>query len=415
MLKDWAVALERSRPLFVGVALAVLAYVPAVADPSPYGLRERHLVERGTPSIEIAGMRVFHSPGSEAQARAYGETVADAARWYRANTDWRGPLTMAVLDRKDWADLVTWPYPVPHAEITGSMVVMPRDIASFPGFDRWGLDGHQLNLALTLHELGHIIMREQDIRPANHWIDELVANVVMAAYVREAAPDLEFILEGPPAGFANPGPHDQLVDLDNFYSGGGLENYAWFQFRLAVLADHLARSRPVAALIEELAAAFPEPPPGIRDAVFATLAKLDAIAPGSSALVADMAGDGAAPRIATVSCGALDKAAPADGPMTILHVENRGTEPVRHRIPEKVAYEAGFDVRMEQFNNDIDDAELKQLVDAAVTEALASADSYGAVAQGSVETVSYKTGALMEVGDRCLLLPERPSMLILPE
>lgn len=185
--------------------LAALAMVvAALAQPAPHGLRERDLIARGTPVLTVDGLTVFHSPGSEPEARAYGRTVADAARWFRAHTAWDGPLVMAVLDADDWAQLVTLPYPVPHAEIIGSMVVMPKDISGFPGFGDWSLDARRLNLALTVHELGHIIMRGQGVLPGNHWIDELMANVVMAAYVRAHPGDLDFILAGPPEGFANP-------------------------------------------------------------------------------------------------------------------------------------------------------------------------------------------------------------------
>lgn len=405
-----------ARALLAALALVVAAAVAALAQPAPHGLRERDLIARGTPVLTVDGLTVFHSPGSEPEARAYGRTVADAARWFRAHTAWDGPLVMAVLDADDWAQLVMLPYPVPHAEIIGSMVVMPKDISGFPGFGDWSLDARRLNLALTVHELGHIIMRGQGVLPGNHWIDELMANVVMAAYVRAHPGDLDFILAGPPEGFANPGPFSQLVDLDNFYAGGGLENYAWFQFRLARLAGHLAAAKPVRDLVAALAAAFPEPPPGIRDTIATTLAKLDAIAPGSSALVADMAGDSAAPRVTTGSCEAMKQPQSSGaGAGTVLFVENRGAGDVRHRIPEKVAEDAAYRVRLEHHGEGLGEEELQRRIDAAVATALASTASYSRLAGGRVERVAYRAGALMEVGGRCLSLPGEPSTLILGE
>lgn len=388
----------------------------ALAQPAPHGLRERDLIARGMPSLAVDGLRVFHSSASEEDARSYGRTVAEAARWFRTHTAWNGPLVMAVLDAADWAELVSLPYPVPHAEIIGSMVVMPKDISTFPGFGKWKLDARRLNLALTVHELGHIIMRDQGILPGNHWIDELAANVVMAAYVRAHPGQLDFILAGPPEGFSNPGPFSQLVDLDNFYAGGGLENYAWYQFRLAELAGHLAAAKPARELIAELAGAFPEPPPGIRDTIAATLARLDAIAPGASAVVADMAGDSVAPRAAAASCEAVrESESPGVRPGTVLFVENRGTGAVRHRIPEKVAEDAAYRVRLEHYGDGLDEAELQRRMDAAAAEALAGEESYGRLDAGKVERVAYHAGALMEVGGRCLLLPAEPSVLILDE
>lgn len=297
------------------------------------GVSEAVLQQAGLPSMTVEGVRVYHSASAAAQAGTYGQAIAGALAWYRAQLGWEGEVSLVVLDRADWRRFVLFlPYPVPHAERAWNLVVMPDSIRQFPGFARWGLDGETLNLGLTFHEIGHVVAEQIGLRSGNFWIEELIANLFLAAYVRAEHPELSGILAGVPAGFSNPGPFDQLFDFDTFYAAGGLENYAWFQFRLALLADRMAGTTAFPALIAGMRQAFPAEQVAIRRTVAWTLATLEAIAPGSTAAVGDMAGDGLLPQLTPAACDTLPaSAARAEG---LLLLDNRSAEALAVELPE---------------------------------------------------------------------------------
>lgn len=317
------------------LASLLLQVLPAAAAPPVRGLSEPYLAQRGLPLLTIEGLRVYHSPGAAAEARTYGQALAGALAWYRATlgpAGWDGEIVVAVLDAADWREMVALPYPVPHAERRWGLVVMPDSIASFPGFADWDLDATLLNEALTFHEVGHIIAPRLGLMAGNHWVEELIANLFLAAYARAERPDLEPILAGVPPRFANPGPFDQLFDLDSFYAGGGLENYAWFQFRLAALADALVRGRDFAALVEALRQAFPRERAATRLTLRRSLDLLteaagSATQPAPTALVGDLAGDGVLPLLEARPCAADG----ADGgEQALVFLDNRGDRPLRY-------------------------------------------------------------------------------------
>jgi hypothetical protein len=322
------------------LALILLALLPAAAGRAapPADLSERMLVARGLPLLTLEGVKVYHSPGARAVAELHGAALAEALAWYRAMLGWQGTLTAVVLDQADWLELVALPYPVPHAQRRWDLVVMPDSIARFPGFPAWDFDDRALTLALTFHEVGHLIAPQLGLASGNHWVEELVANLFLAAYDQAERPDLAAILAGVPPRFANPGPFDQLFDLDSFYAGGGLENYAWFQFRLAALAGRMVEGRGFAEVIAAMRAAFPAEQADRRLTLPRTLALVDKIAPGATLLVADMAGDGVLPALAPQPCGASQPAAAAKQSAGRILFDNRGTAPLGYRAAGAPAF-----------------------------------------------------------------------------
>lgn len=313
------------------LACLLLALLPQAARAAPpERLDAAALAGHGLPLLTVDGIQVYHSAGAREQAERFGRAIAAALAWYRAELGWQGDLAVAVLDAGDWPALVWLPYPVPHAVRPTGLLVMPDSIASFPGFPAWDFDADGLNEALIFHEAGHLIAGELGLLPGNLWVDELVANLFLAAYVRAERPDLARILAGVPPRFANPGPFDQLFDLDSFYAAGGLENYAWFQFRLAALADAMLEGRDFAMVMQGMQAAFPA---DRRLTVARSLALVDAVSPGATALVADMAGDGVLPALAPKDCGASQPVEGAAGPVGWLFFDNRGSAPLGYRTP----------------------------------------------------------------------------------
>ncbi len=298
------------------------------AAPPADGLSEDYLRRSGLSALTVAGVHVYHSATAIEAAQTYGAAIAAALAWYRAELGWQGEVAVAVLDAADWQAMVSLPYPVPHAERAWNVVVMPDSVERFPGFAKWDLDAALLNEALTFHEVGHLVSPGLGLAAGNHWIDELTANLFLAAYVRAERPDLAPILAGVPPRFANPGPFDQLFDLDSFYAGGGLENYAWFQFRLAALADRIVRNRPFAAVMQAMGQAFPAEGADRRLTVPETLARLERVAPGATALVADMGGAGLLPALVP---GACPERVPAAGRESLVFLDNRSAAALGYR------------------------------------------------------------------------------------
>lgn len=270
------------------VSTGLVFSLPAATQPSPFGLDEEQLVARGLSSFETEHLRVHHSWGAEDAARAYAEVLDDAAGWLADGVGWRATLVVAVLDGDDWRALARLPFPVPHARPGESMVVIPTSIAAYPGFDIWRLDARELTTALAVHELGHVAAYDLDINRESLWVGELVANLFMAGYVRERRPDLDALLGGVPDGFDGAGAVRSLAVLDEHYAGVGLENYAWFQFRLAELADVMVEARPFAEIVSGLREEFPFGQTG--DNLADALRRLERIVPGSTAAIADMTG-----------------------------------------------------------------------------------------------------------------------------
>lgn len=378
------------------VAAAVFVSAPGMAQDDHaltyHSLRASDLPYREEP------FPVWHSPSAEREADAFVATMADAVAWYRAETNWDGQLKLAVLNAGDYARYAGQPYPVPYAEVATGLVVMPDSIAAFPGFDAWGLEDRALNTSLTFHEIGHAIARDIGLWSNSFWVDELVANVFLAGYLRAARPDDRSLLQGVPPAFREAARTTRLTDLDDLYAGVGLDNYAWFQFRLAAIADHMVEGRDFGALVEGLRAAFPisETAVGmVMPTPEESLRRLEAIAPGTTALAVDMLGR--LPSLETVACGADDGATEAAG---VVLFENASGEIVRIDTRDG----AEFAVRLEAFGHDIDGAEIARLTEAALATgahgvAIPPAHRY-VLRQQTAGTQLYIAG-----GD-CLIVPE---------
>lgn len=282
---------RRSGALFGAMIMSAWLVVspPVAAQPSPFGLDEAQLVERDLSSFETEHLRVHHSAGADEAARAYADVLNDAAAWLADEVGWNATLVVAVLDGEDWRALARLPFPVPHARPGETMVVIPTSIAPYPGFDVWNLDARELTTALAVHELGHVASYDLDINRESLWVGELVANLFMAGYVRARRPELDALLGGVPDGFDGAGEVRSLAVLDEQYAGVGLENYAWFQFRLAELADAMVKERPFAEIVSGLRREFPFGQ--AAEEMTATLARLERIVPGSTQVIGDMTGE----------------------------------------------------------------------------------------------------------------------------
>ena len=390
-------------------AVTLLSLQPAMAQPSPYGFGESALAGHGLPVVDTGTLRLYHSPSAGAGASQLAKTMSAAVDWYRGRLDWDREIAVAVLDRQDWEALSVVPYPVPYAQLLWDVVVMPDSIESFPGFDRWGFEPRALNEALTFHEIGHIAAHRLGIRSGNHFVEELIANIFLAAYVRAERPDLAFILAGVPAGFDAGMAHRRLVDLDDLYAGVGLMNYAWFQFRLAVLADYMVARAPLEDIVGGLRDAFPADTWHRRETIAASLARLEAIVPGVTSLAADLIGDGLLPRLLPGPCG---QPAKMSGEPKTLFVENRTARDFKYRIPTLLRETIEIELRIDTMLSGIGEDEFESQVEATFAEVMTGDGSYETLAPGRIARHMLSPGTLVETRTGCATMPDHAARLV---
>jgi hypothetical protein len=108
------------------------------------------------------------------------------------------------------------------------------------------------------------------------------------------------MMAGPPTTLPPPR-YKALADLDYIYSGVGIVNYSWFQFRLHVLADSAFEEVPFPVVISRLKAAFPatEGSPVPLDEI---LHRLEKLRPGMTKLVDDLKGPSTIRRVVPGQC-----------------------------------------------------------------------------------------------------------------
>lgn len=233
------------------------------------------------PTIDANGVMAAYSDDAEDEAAFYAAEAMAAVEWYRGELSWDGVINMAVLDREDFQRTTAIPYPSPHAETATGFIVLADHVESHPGFDRWEIAGRDINAAWLFHELGHVIAGELGIASRNLWVNELIASVIMAGYVRSERPEFGGFQAGMPPRFADAGNYETLAEFDRLYFAMGQFDYLWFHFHIAEFADFIVdRAGSLAEAVEGLAREFPASASRRQETVPQTLVRLERIAPG---------------------------------------------------------------------------------------------------------------------------------------
>ena len=240
---------------------------------------------------ETGAVTLHYSPSAQRVATVYVTDISAGVAWYREHLAWTGPVTIAVLNEADFAKVTRIPYPSPHMEPQTGLIIIANQIDAHPGFELWDLAAAPLNTAFALHEVGHLIARDLGIASTSSWINELIANVIMAGYVRAERPDLAGFQNGLPPRFADAGHYRRLAEFDALYFSMGQFNYLWFQFQIARIADYLAADTDFATLIAGLAREFPAAAPRRRLPPDAALERLERVRPGVTALAGRLFGE----------------------------------------------------------------------------------------------------------------------------
>jgi hypothetical protein len=228
-----------------------------------------------------------HSEAASEIAGAYFPEIDAAARWFEDMLGWTGPVRVAVLTAEDYARVGTIPYPSPYTETRTGLIVIADDVSTHPGFELWDLDAFELNAAWAFHELGHKIARDLGIWSPSYFVNELIANVFMAAYVRAERPIFAGFQSGMPPRFASAGTITRLEDFDRVYFGMGQANYLWFHFHLAAMADFIVTDEDFPAIVARLQGEFPLVQPR-AETLAQSFARLERVKPGVTALTAPL-------------------------------------------------------------------------------------------------------------------------------
>ena len=280
---------ERVR-LILGIIAALALHAATVLPASGQAATiAGRVAELGLETIAAGRVLVSYSEGADEEARFFADEVAAAVDWYRQELGWDGTIRMAVLGAADYPRVTPLPYPSPHAETATGFIVVADRADDHPGFDLWDLDNQVVSAAWAFHEVGHVIARDLGIVSANLWVNELIANVIMAGYIRAARPELIGYQSGMPPRFASQNRFGTLAEFDEIYFRMGQRDYLGFHFHLAALADFMVDGPGgLAAVIDGLRREFPLEEGRGRETVAATVDRLERVRVGVAAMVAPL-------------------------------------------------------------------------------------------------------------------------------
>ncbi|HEY2445177.1 MAG TPA: hypothetical protein VGI20_05500 [Rhizomicrobium sp.] len=257
------------------------------------------------PTLEGA-VPTYYTPGYERHARSLQQFMSDELAFYRRELHVELPLSLAVLDKKQWAQTERQlPYPMPSVTGDPAVAMMPANWADAAGVfpketdvdpavvksvDARGISWVQANAQagdlIGGHELGHAIIDAYGIVPGTRWLNEMLASYVLYCYVERERRDLLWLFDVVQAGNGRPQRYVSLDDFESLYmtilTAHG-DNYSWYQGQFFDRIKQVYAQRGL-EFLSEVRAAFP---PG--EAKFAslgnaeTLRRLDRIDPGFSA------------------------------------------------------------------------------------------------------------------------------------
>ncbi len=284
--------MKRLRPILVTIAALTLyaaAVSPSFGQPATIAGR---VAELGLATITADRVIVTYSEGADAEARFFADEVAAAVDWYRRELGWDGTIRMAVLDAADYPRVTPLPYPSPHAETATGFIVVADRADDHPGFDLWDLDNRVVSAAWAFHEVGHVVAQDLGIVSANLWVNELIANVIMAGYIRAERPEFIGYQSGMPPRFASGNRFGTLAQFDQIYFQMGQRDYLWFHFHLAALADFMVDGPGgLSEVVDGLRREFPLEEGRGRETVAATVERLERVRPGVAALITPLMAD----------------------------------------------------------------------------------------------------------------------------
>ena len=278
-----------------------LIWMATVSSIGAQGTVDRLSVLRKLNLPELQGsVAVIYVPTARRRAVEYQRTLEDAHAWFERELGMEISLNLAVLDQKTYPKLKGFAWPLPYSdpdELNPNVIVLPSRIEDLIGPEPQSRTPGEY---ITYHEDGHEFAYASKIGSGNEWVNELVANLFMAAYIDARRPDLTFVLKGPPVD-QHPR-YTSLADLDYVYADGvGFQNYVWFQWQLQRIANFLVADQSFSIVIEKARTEFPANAPK-QESVEQVVARLDRIRPGVGEMLGSLAGPTSLSTIVPRSC-----------------------------------------------------------------------------------------------------------------
>lgn len=216
-------------------------------------------------------MTTIASRGAELRAQALAARAEHARDWLAEQLEAPFSFDLYVLDEEEWADHTEVPvYAMPHANPdSGTIILGSRPAALFDSMCTlfWPDFGEESRAAMRhiygdppalegfadlilVHELMHLVPRAQPL--PTMWHEELFANLGAVGYLASETPDeLAVYMTFSRAG-SDVAPSrvavSALADMPRSFDDGGPANYAWYEFRLTVMAERLWNAHGVTAL-----------------------------------------------------------------------------------------------------------------------------------------------------------------------
>ena len=235
------------------------------------------------------------------------------------------PIVLYVLDRESYVKVKgTWPLPFSTCYSKLCTVVFPTHIEDLLGEEP---NAKTPGEYIAYHEAGHDFTYELKIRSGNRWVNELVANLFMAAYIDAKRPDLKWALEGPEAhGMKQPPRYTSLRDLDYVYAQGvGPQNYAWFQHQIERLAEFMVAGQSLPAVMKKLQAEFPLDAQK-QETLDQIVGRLDHVRPGTREFLNPLYGHTTLALVSPSPCS--PRAADTNGQASVIAVRNDSGHPL---------------------------------------------------------------------------------------
>jgi hypothetical protein len=241
--------------------------------------------------------------GAKDRAAAYQRSLEAAQTWFSNQLGISVPTTLFFLDKEDYGrirDGSSWPVAYSEIDKRHNVIIFPTQVEELVGEEsRAKLPGEYI----LFHEAGHNFARRLGIDSGNSWVNELIANMFMAAYIQEKRPDLMWVSEGPEAHDFKPIPHyTSLRDLDYlYYEGVGAPNYVWYQLEIQLLAQFLVKGQSFPEVVRLLKTAFPAVA-HTQETLEQVAAHLDTIRPRSADVLKPLYGPSIVRQIRPVAC-----------------------------------------------------------------------------------------------------------------
>ena len=245
----------------------------------------------------------YYTHGYKNRARLIQAFLTEERDFYARELNIQLPLTVAVLDAKQWERLnILDPYGVPTVTDFPPYVallpanwsqnhlgMLPPPSQSDPALVRrvhaagsgWSDIFYQGFDAIIGHEFGHAAARTYGIRPPTHWFDEFLATYFEIAFVRQRRADLQFPVEIFFAINRNyPHPYTSLSDFESRYplSNTSPTNYAWYQAMFEQRIEQVYSEQGI-EFLREVREIFPADKPQTLSNS-AVLEQLERICPG---------------------------------------------------------------------------------------------------------------------------------------